>query len=78
MEQYVTWANATGVVQQFYTDNNIQVSILHFLFVVTPSAFACGAQESMLSSAQLSYMASNCTLYCCCCLQFDKHFALLH
>lgn len=29
MEQYVTWANSTGVVQQFYTDSSIQVSIAH-------------------------------------------------
>ena len=25
MRQYVAWANATGIVQQFYTDSNIQV-----------------------------------------------------
>lgn len=30
MEQYVTWANATGVVQQFYTDSSIQVSTAAF------------------------------------------------
>lgn len=26
MQQYVTWRNSTGVVQQFYTDPVIQVS----------------------------------------------------
>lgn len=27
MQQYVAWANATGVVQQFYTDSALQVSL---------------------------------------------------
>ena len=27
MQQYVTWTNATGLVQQFYTDSSIQVSM---------------------------------------------------
>ncbi len=32
MQQYVSWANSTGgVVQQFYTDTSIQVS-LYFLY----------------------------------------------
>ena len=28
MQQYVAWANATGVVQQFYTDSALQVRLL--------------------------------------------------
>jgi len=32
MQQYVSWANSTGgIVQQFYTDTSIQVSI-QFLY----------------------------------------------
>ena len=34
MEQYVTWENATGVVQQFYTDSSIQVSISALFLLV--------------------------------------------
>ena len=29
MQQYVTWASSTGVVQQFYTDTSIQVSFTY-------------------------------------------------
>lgn len=29
MQQYVVWANATGTVQQFYTDSTIQVRLVY-------------------------------------------------
>ena len=27
MQQYVMWANATGLVEQFYTDSSLQVAL---------------------------------------------------
>ena len=34
MQQYVAWANATGVVQQFYTDPNIQAMYKDYVTAV--------------------------------------------
>lgn len=40
MQQYVTWANTTGTVQQFYTDSTIQV---RFLIVIGRCCEVSGA-----------------------------------
>ncbi len=70
MQQYVSWANSTGgVVQQFYTDTSVQVS-LYFLYTTRDLGKLVNQLHSPVLPAQDFCLISNACWLC------ELHIAL--